>query len=112
MKKIKNLPESDFLKWVFGIWTAAFLIAAACMPDRGSMGTGFARILMSPCKLSTNYFSVGGYAATFLNVGLVSLVFLGMILLFRVQPGKVSVLAFLLTSGFCFWGMGTGFALS
>ena len=105
MKKIKNLPESDFLKWVFGIWTAAFLIAAACMPDRGSMGTGFARILMSPCKLSTNYFSVGGYAATFLNVGLVSLVFLGMILLFRVQPGKVSVLAFLLTSGFCFWGI-------
>ena len=34
MKKLKNLEEGAFLKLFFGFFSAAFLIAAVCMPDR------------------------------------------------------------------------------
>ena len=40
MKKIKNLSEGAFLKLLFGFLSACFLIAAVCMPDRGTMFTG------------------------------------------------------------------------
>ena len=58
MKKIKALSESDFLKLFFGFITAAFLIGAVCMPDRGEMFSGFLRIITSPAKISTNYSSL------------------------------------------------------
>ena len=74
MKKIKNLSESSFLKLFFAFFSVAFLIAAICMPDRSSMFTGLWQILSGPSKISTNYFAVGGYAATFLNMGLVALI--------------------------------------
>ena len=71
MKRIKALSESSFLKLLFVFITASFLVAAVCMPDRAQMFSGFLSILKNPTKLSTNYFSVGGFAATFLNMGLV-----------------------------------------
>ena len=58
MTKIKNLPESQFLKLFFAFITACFLIAAVCMPDRGTMFTGLWKILSSTCKISTNYFAM------------------------------------------------------
>ena len=64
MKKIKNLSESDFLKLFFAFFTLVFLVAAVCMGDRGSMFTGLWQIMSQPSKISTNYFAVGGYAAT------------------------------------------------
>ena len=68
MKKLKNLSESSFLKLFFVFIAAAFLIAAVCMPDRADMFAGLVRVLTSPAKVSTNYFSVGGFAGTFLNM--------------------------------------------
>ena len=73
MKKLKNLEEGSFLKLFFAFFSAAFLIAAVCMPDRNTMFSGLWQILSQPAKISTNYFAVGGYAATFLNMGLVGL---------------------------------------
>ena len=105
MKKIRNLSESSFLKLFFAFVTVAFLAAAFCMPDRAQMFSGLVNIISGPTKLSTNYFSVGGYAATFLNMGLVAL---AMTLLFCVSgtvANNVSSLAFLLTLGFCSWGI-------
>ncbi|MBQ8881323.1 MAG: DUF1576 domain-containing protein [Oscillospiraceae bacterium] len=105
MKKIKNLSESSFLKLLFAFIAVCFLIAAVCMPDRGSMLTGLWQILSQPCKITTNYFSVGGFAGTFLNMSLVAL---AMTLLFHFSKTKVnnvSTLAFLLTLGFCTWGI-------
>ena len=69
MKKIKALSEGQFLKLLFAFFSVAFLIAAVCMPDRGTMFSGLVAILISPAKVTTNYFSVGGYAGTFLNMG-------------------------------------------
>ena len=105
MKKIRNMFESDFLKLLFAFVAAAFLIAAVCMPDRSGMLSGFLQILSQPCKVTTNYFSVGGFSATFLNMGLVALI---MVVLFHVTKTKVnnvSTLAFFLTLGFCSWGI-------
>ena len=105
IKKIKTLSESDFLKLVFGIFSAAFLIAAFCMPDRASMLPGLWQILSNPCKISTNYFALGGYAATFLNMSLVGFACLALFTGLKATVNNVSNLAFILTLGFCSWGI-------
>ena len=105
MKKIRNLSEGSFLKLVFGFVAAAFLIAAVCMPDRGAMFTGLWKILSGTCKISTNYFALGGLSATFLNMGLVCLISLLLFVVFRGTPNNVSTLAVLLTTGFGSWGI-------
>lgn len=105
MKKIRSLSEGEFLKLFFAFFTAAFLIAAVIMPDRGSMLPGLWQILSQPSKLSTNYFAVGGYSATFLNMGLVALICLLLYIVFGATPTNVSTLAFVLTLGFGSWGI-------
>ena len=105
MKKIRSLSEGAFLKLFFAFFTAAFLIAAFLMPDRSSMFSGLWQILSQPSKLSTNYFAIGGYAATFLNMGLVALISLLLYLVFGGTPTNVSTLAFILTVGFSSWGI-------
>ncbi len=105
MNKIKNLSESNFLKLLFAFFTAAFLIAAVVMPDRGQMFTGLWQILTQPSKVSTNYFAVGGYAATFLNMGLVALICTALFVVLKATATNVSTLAFILTLGFGSWGI-------
>ncbi len=105
MKTIKNLSESSFLKLVFAFLTVACLIAAVCMPDRAAMFSGLWQILSQPSKVSTNYFAVGGYAATFLNMGLVGLICLALYCLPGAVANNASNLAFILTLGFCSWGI-------
>ena len=105
MKKLNKLSESDFLKLFFGLFAAAFLIAAPLMPDRAGMLSGFYRILSSPCKVSTNYFAVGGFSATFLNMGLVGLMCLALYVLLDAKANNVSAQAVILTVGFGSWGI-------
>ena len=105
MKKIKTLSESDFLKLFFGFFSACFLIAAFFMPDRSQMLSGLWQILSQPCKVSTNYFAVGGYAATFLNMGLVGLACTLLFVALKANANNVSTLAVVLTVGFCSWGI-------
>ena len=105
MKKIKALSESDFLKLFFGFITLAFLIGAVCMPDRGQMFSGFYKIITSPAKISTNYFALGGFSATFLNMALVCAICLGLYFIPGAKANNGSTLAFLLTAGFCSWGI-------
>jgi hypothetical protein len=105
MKKINNLSESSFLKLLFAFLTTAFFVAAVIMPDRGQMFTGLWQILTQPSKVSTNYFAVGGYAATFLNMGLVGLACLALYHFTKATVNNVSTLAYILTVGFCSWGI-------
>ena len=99
MNRLKNLSEGSFLKLLFAFFTGAFLIAALCMPDRNAMFSGLWNILSQPSKISANYFDIGGYSATFLNMGLVGLACLLLFLVFRGTPNNVSTLGFLLTLG-------------
>ncbi len=105
MKKIQNLPESAFLKLFFGFLSACFLVAAVCMPDRASMFSGLKTILISPAKISTNYFALGGRAATFLNMGLVGLACTLLFVIFKGKASNASTLAVILTIGFGSWGI-------
>ena len=105
MNKIKNLSESDFLKLLFAFLSAAFLIAAICMPDRSQMFTGLWNILTQPSKISANYFAMGGLSATFLNMGLVGLISLLLFVIFKGKPSNASTLAVILTIGFGSWGI-------
>ena len=99
MKKIKALPEGEFLKLFFAFVSGVFLVAAVFMPDRDTMLSGLWQILSQPGKISTNCFALGGYAATFLNMGLVGLICLLLFVVLKGTPNNVSTLAFLLTVG-------------
>ena len=105
MKKIKSLCEGSFLKLLFAFLTVAFTVAAFLMPDRAQMISGLGQILSQPSKLTCSYFALGGYAATFLNMGLVGLACLLLFLVFKGTPNNVSTLAFILTLGFGSWGI-------
>lgn len=74
LKRVRDLSPANFLKLLFAFFSVAFLVAAVFMPDRNAMFSGLWEILSQPSKVSTNYFAVGGYAATFLNMGLVCLI--------------------------------------
>ena len=102
MNKIKNMNESSFLKLFFAVISLCLLIAAVCMPDRNTMLSGLWKILKSPAKF---YTSEGGYAATFLNMGLVAAIMTVLFCVTGATVNNVSTLAFLLTLGFCSWGI-------
>lgn len=107
MKSLKSLAPYRFLRLLFLFFSLAFLVAAVCMPDRGQMLAGLERIALLPAKTPTNYFdpAYGGYAGTFLNVGLVCLVCTALFFLPGAKANGASVIAFLLTAGFAFWGI-------
>ena len=105
MKKIKNLPENNFLILFFLLFSLAFLIASLVAPDRAFLFEGMEQILTQPCKIPTHYFAVGGYSATFCNMGLVTLACLGLYRIFRAELNNVATLAIMLTVGFASWGI-------
>ena len=105
MKKLNQLSEGAFMKLFFGFITLAFLIGAVCMPDRGGMFGGLWKIMSQPSKISTNYFALGGYGATFLNMGLVCAIALALYCIPGATINAGSTLAFLLTAGFGSWGI-------
>ena len=105
MKRVKEMNESQFLKLLFLFFSASFLIASVFMPDRAQMFSGLWQILSQASKLTCSYFALGGYAATFLNMGLVGLICLLLFVLFKGKPNNASTLAFILTVGFGSWGI-------
>jgi len=105
MKNLNNMPESRFLRWFFLFVSLAFLVAAPFMPDRNTMFTGLWKLMSGTCKISTNYFAQGGFAATFLNMGLVGLICTALVCLNGAKPNNVTTLGVLLTIGFGAWGI-------
>ncbi len=105
MKKLNNMAEAGFLKLFFGFISACFVIAAVILPDRSTMFTGLWKILSGTCKISTNYFALGGFSATFLNMGLVGLICTVLCFLPGAKPNNVTTLGVLLTIGFGSWGI-------
>ena len=105
-RKIRDLPENDFMTAFFAYTSFCFLIAAFLMPDHQDMLGGLTRIICSPTKLSANFFVIGGYAGTFLNMALVGVVSTMLYCL----PGEkknnpAALLVHLLTIGFAAWGL-------
>lgn len=105
VKRLQKLPEREFLKWFFLFFSGSFLVAAFCMPDRGQMLPGLWRILRNPTLASTSFFSIGGYAATFLNMGLVGLICTGLYAIPGEKSNSAATLVTILTTGFGAWGI-------
>ena len=105
MKKLNQWQEAKFLRLFFACLSACFLIAAFFMPDRSTMFTGLWKLLSGTCKISTNYFAQGGYAATFLNMGLVGVICTALVCLPGAKPNNVTTLGVILTIGFGSWGI-------
>ena len=105
MKKLNSMAQESFLKVFFAFVSLCFIVAAFFMPDRGTMLTGLWKILSGTCKISTNYFALGGYAATFLNMGLVGVFCTLLCFLPGAKPNNVTTLGVLLTIGFGSWGI-------
>ncbi len=105
MKKLNDMAESRFLRWFFLFVSLAFVVAAPFMPDRNTMFSGLWKILSGTCKISTNYFELGGFAGTFLNMGLVGLFCTALCCLPGAKPNNVTTLGVLLTIGFGSWGI-------
>ena len=105
MKRLNELSERSFLKLFFLFFSSSFLIAAFCMPDRADMLPGLWRILSNPTKASTSFFSIGGYAATFLNMGLVGLICTALYCIPGNKPNHAATLVTILTTGFGSWGI-------
>lgn len=105
MTRLNQWSESSFLKLFMGFMILCLLTAALCMSDLNNILPGYWAILSSSCKPYTNYFAVGGYAATFLNMALVGSVCFSLFAGFRTEVNHVSLLAFLLSIGFSSWGI-------
>ena len=105
MKKLNQWQEAKFLRLFFAALSVCFVVAAFCMPDRNSMFSGLWAILSGTCKISTNYFALGGYAATYLNMGLVGLFCTMLVSLPGAKPNNVTTLGVILTIGFGSWGI-------
>ena len=105
MRQMKQMSERSFLKRFFFLFSSAFLIAAFFMPDRADMIPGLIRIIKNPTLSSTNAFSIGGYAATFLNMGLLGLICSVLYSIPGDKPNHEAVLVTLLTIGFGSWGI-------
>ena len=105
MKRLQTLSECNFLKLFFLFFSLFFLGAAFFMPDRADMIPGLIRIINQPTLSSTNAFSIGGFAATFLNMGLLGLVCTALYWIPGDKPNHEAVLVTILTIGFGSWGI-------
>ena len=105
VKRLNELSETVFLKIFFAFFSVSFLIAAFFMPDRGQMLPGLWKIISNPTKASTSFFSIGGYAATFLNMGLVGLICTALYCIPGEKPNHAATLVTILTTGFGSWGI-------
>ena len=99
------MSETAFLKRFFFFFSLSFLIAAFCMPDRANMLPGLLKILSMPTKASTSFFDYGGYAATFLNMGLVGMICTGLYCIPGQKANHAATLVTILTTGFGSWGI-------
>ena len=71
------------------------------------MVEGMLRLCTLPYQSANSYFDAanGGFAGTFLNAAIVCAVCAAIYSLPGSKPDGVSVLAYFLTAGFCFWGI-------
>ena len=105
MKARFQAPERA-IRLLFWAFSLICLLAAVLMPDRAEMFRGLVRICTQSGQTVKSYFDIsyGGFAGTFLNVAIVCAVCAALYSLPGSKPDGVSVLAFFLTAGFCFWG--------
>jgi len=105
VKRLSTMPETAFLKRFFFFFSLSFLVAAFCMPDRANMLPGLWKIISMPTLSATSFFDYGGFAATFLNMGLVGMVCTSLYCIPGKKANHAATLVTILTTGFGSWGI-------
>ena len=108
MEESVNLTKKTFnLKNYALFWTIALLLAVpiAYAFTRENVLYNFYLILISPSKLVTDYFCLGGLAASFLNAGLCGLFCNVMIAIFKPQAKSNLLAGYFLVIAHCFYGL-------
>ncbi len=98
--------QFNLIKYTY-LWTILLLLAVpfAYLHTRENVLYNFYLILISPSKLVTDYFNLGGLAASFLNAGLCGLFCNGAFTIFKAES-KSSILAgYFLVIAHCFYGL-------
>lgn len=105
LKRVRDLSPANFLKLLFAFFSVAFLVAAMIMPDRSSM---VLRPVANPVSAVEGVHQLlcggrlRGYVPEY-GTGVPDLH--RPVLPARRVANNVSTLAFLLTAGFCSWGI-------
>ena len=109
--KEKFRDPQTAIRWLFAGFTLLCLLAAVISAvlyswTASDVFEGLGRICTQSGQTVKSYFDIsyGGFAGTFLNAAIVCAVCAALYSLPGSKPDGVSVLAFFLTAGFCFWG--------
>ena len=107
METIRKMEAGRLLRAVMCAFTAAFLIAALLAPDLPQMFSGLGRICTLPAQLTKDYFKpeLGSISGTMLNYFLVGAVCCALMFLPGAKVTGGTVLGYILTLGFCSYGM-------
>lgn len=105
MKRLNQCSKHDFIRLFFALCTLALFVAAVLCPDRDKMFYELKELLTHTCKVPKNTFDCSTFAGAFLNTALVCLACTLLYCLPGAKAGAPSVLGFLLTMGFGFWGI-------
>ena len=107
METIRKMEAGRLLRAVLCAFTAAFLIAALLAPDLPQMFSGLGRICTLPAQLTKDYFKpeLGSISGTLLNYFLVGAVCCALMFLPGAKVTGGTVLGYILTLGFCSYGM-------
>ncbi len=103
--KGSKYSASTVLKGTFWAMDLAFLVAAFIASDRAGMFAGLGELLNYPAQITKDSFLIGGLSATFLNAALVGAVCTLLMCIPGYKANGTTAIAYLLTVGFCSWGM-------
>lgn len=107
LDRLRGASTGAVLRAAMCAFTAAFLIMALCAPDVGEMLGSLKRICTLPAQSNRDYFApaLGSVSGAMFNTFLVSALCCAMMFLPGARVNGGTVLAFFLTSGYCFYGM-------
>jgi hypothetical protein len=104
---VKNRDDANPQNAVYVILAGTFLSLALLgllFDTPAGILQGLERIVTDPDYLITDYMGVGGIGAAFVNSGLVSLLFIGLLRCLRVQATGITIAAIWTVAGFSFFG--------
>lgn len=102
-----NNSRSIFRYSLFWTLCTCVCVPLACLhcKDAHLLAEDFLRIILSPSKLVTDYFALGGLGATFLNASFCTLLCNLLIKLTRTEMNETTLAAYFLVLAHCFYGL-------
>lgn len=83
---------------------AMFIVFALILDSPTNIILGLKQIILSPDILITDYISIGGIGATFVNAALTSSISIALLIFIGIKPNGATIMALWLMTGFSFFG--------